>query len=286
MTRYCPFLALFIYLSLIFSVRAKSADTAGFKSLIRKSIAFSSTATDSALHYAHKALGISLASGIDSLIVLSNYTFGEIYLQSRNYHLALDYNFKALEWLEKTPPERMASSQLKLMVNLDNRIGICYFMMEMPEQGMEYSQRAIQKLREVNELAPGTFSLQSIMFLTFNIGSLHIGAGNWDLARDYFDEVAMMNAELNDSTFLREYYNNYGIYYKEKGMMDLALESYQRALDISQHNNDLPGIARVHNNLGEFYKINGNKELAIRHFSTAIEAGQRASAWKSVKNSQ
>jgi tetratricopeptide (TPR) repeat protein len=278
------FICSFLVVALHGSYIAKASDTDVERTLaiVNDAVKLIDSNPDSALVLLKDVYTQSLELRNDSLQMIAYYLISQAYDNSKNYHLAIEYSFKALEILEKTSLNDMHTRQLLMLFTLYNRLGYAWFHLDSKEPARRYLLRVMNLVETVEAIKPGVYSDQLIAYTLSNFGAAYLDMGELELARNAFNLAAAKNSKLNDTILGIGLFINWGIYYKEKSVLDSSLYFYHQALPLAEVIDDKAFISKVHNNLGNLMKLKGNESEVSRHFRIALNTASEIHAWNSV----
>ncbi len=250
--------------------------------LLRQTRELMETNPDSALKLNKIAYEAAQLSEIDSLIFRTNAAFAEIYFQTGNHYLAIDYFIRLLPSLETVAlDDRTQRQWLNLFVIYD-KLANSYFALGMYDFAEQYFSQNLELLGESQKSVPGLFDEFDQISVLFNLGSISMARDDLDASFKTYMEVDQINKVLNDSIITMYLLNNLGIYHKRVGNDSLSHEHFQEALALAIEVQDHELMAKIYNNLGNHYAKLRNPGQAITYYQNAMEHGKLAADWSSV----
>lgn len=197
----------------------------------------------------------------------------ELFFNSRNYTLALDYYFRILRLVDRD--ESDSTKKCLTYADLYSQIGLCYFSIANTNKALVYFTKSLETLDACMEETEKDLFNSKRITLVINIGSIHLDRKDFEKARHYFENALANDFTFDNKVWRAALYNNLGIIAKEQKKYDKAFEYYGMALDIRTALKDTAGMAQVLNNLGQCYLwVNDyrNAELTLKR-SLDLTAG-------------
>jgi len=249
---------------------------------------------DSSLHYAHKALDLSLDKHFQKGALKSYNILGTVeYMNSdfiasiNNFKEALDLSYelndmdyvakmsnnigtlyKVLGQFNKSLKYNLKSLELKEenhdtigIVNSLVNIGNLYYQLNKFEEGIEISKKGI-------ELAKTISSNKLSLFYNI-IGTLETELGNYENAIIYLDESLKINIQNNDEFRISNSYQNLANVYVELKDFEAAMSYYDKTLDLKLKLKDQKGIPKTEMAIGILAYEMGDFLLGIKHLENA-----------------
>jgi tetratricopeptide (TPR) repeat protein len=235
--------------------------------------------SDSALVMNKKAFELAIATGVDSLKMNAELSFAKIYFANGNYHLAIEYFFRVLEYLEIASDYKSPESKLKRLHYVLTNIGFSYLEMGMNDLAMSYFLRTSELIKEVETDNPRTFSVDQKALTLLNIGAAHLKLKQWEEAKIAFDEVGTLAPEISRNEIIVARLSNLGSIYKETGDYELALEQYLAVLAIARELDDLYYLASVLVNIADVFSLGNQQDKAIQYYDSAVHYAKQSSDW-------
>jgi len=94
---------------------------------------------------------------------------------------------------------------------------------------------------------------------------------NPDQIPEFAQKALELSQNLNYQQGLAEAYNNYGIYYRSKGIYDLSIDYFFNSLEIMEKTTNRNGIARCYNLIGIIYYYLQDYSLSLEYYNKALE---------------
>jgi CHAT domain-containing protein/Tfp pilus assembly protein PilF len=112
------------------------------------------------------------------------------------------------------------------------------------------------------------------MFL-FNLGNIFSFIGNYDKAKDYFDNSFKITEQINNKNIsnanLLLLYNNLSLIFKNLGNYDKAIKLTRKTIYLSKKFKNIYGLSTSLTNYGIIQRHLGNYEEAIRYHKESLE---------------
>jgi tetratricopeptide (TPR) repeat protein len=135
-------------------------------------------------------------------------SLGLAYAFRENFAKALEYHYRALAFAEES------NDQSAVVLSLHN-IGFMMYKLNDYDQSIDYSSRSLRLAEKIGE--------SQIASTLLNIGSAHLGKGNYDSAK-YYTSTALYRIRRNGSTDpTAQYLHQYATSYFELGKYDSAM---------------------------------------------------------------
>ncbi len=179
-------------------------------------------------------------------------TLGVIYDIKAEYHLALNYYFKALKAKVEIGNKREESFTL-------NNIGIVYRNLSDFPKALEYFEKSMV-------IKKGLKDQKGIASSLNNIGLVNKSLGEYDKALKNYKASLKIKEALDDQSGIAITLNNIGIIYESKNDLAKALEAYEKSLKIGEALGDKRVIAHLLGNLG-------NTNLLMKDYPIALDYG-------------
>ena len=209
-----------------------------------------------------------LSSQISVLILYDS--LGYYYSNAGQQYKALEC-FRVIERITRintnNTNERLKRSVLNGIAGCYKRIGIQYVNQQDYEISIEYSNKALQIYKRLeNKLGIGG--------CYNNIGFVYINSGNNLLALDYFLKSLKIFEELKDKIGLANSNQNIGLVYTNEKDNSKALDYELKALKIYEEIKDKEGVFKCYVNLGNTYSNQGNYIKAIEFCNHALKMSE------------
>lgn len=120
-------------------------------------------------------------------------------------------------------------------------------------------------------------------------GLRHLGiavyrTGNYEKARQLYDEALLAYQQANDRLGMAGVYNNIGFVLRTQAYYPAAIEAFQKALAIYKETGQIEGVALIHSNVGRTYAFSGDLPRALEQLSHGLALSQEAHTdWITVK---
>lgn len=227
---------------------------------------------DSSLYYFNRAVELS-EKHKDKFLLNSVYSgMVEFFFSSRNYSLALDYNFRILNLIDEAIIKGSSDSvKLKsLYAQLYSQIGLCYFNIENFDMALVYFNKGLEVAEAQLKKDQSLLNLERKLVNLVNIGGVFTQKKQFTKAREYFEKAIEINHTLDNLAYYAALYNNLGIIYKEEKNFKKSFDFYSRSLEIREQLKDSAGMAQVLNNMAEYYYTNKDFKNAISSLNKSI----------------
>ncbi|MBE7441452.1 MAG: tetratricopeptide repeat protein [Flavobacteriales bacterium] len=172
------------------------------------------------------------------------------------YILSVEAQKIAENTLQKNP-DKATSKSLKISLSSAlNNIGYYYKSVGNSVLALEYYQKSISILEDI-DYKIGLGSSYN------NIGLLHYTLGNIPFAIEFFHKSLKIREKINDKKGIAAVFNNLGSLYKNQDNIPQAIDYYTKCLNISEEIGDKKGLAYSYNNMGILYFIKKEYDLTI-----------------------
>jgi DNA-binding SARP family transcriptional activator len=120
-------------------------------------------------------------------------------------------------------------------------------------------------------------------------GLRHLGiaiyrTGNYEKARQLYDEALVAYRQANDRLGMAGVYNNIGFVLRTQACYAEAIEAFQMALTIYEDTGQIEGVALIYSNVGRTYAFSGDLPRALEELSQGLALSQEAHTdWITVK---
>ena len=245
------------------------------------------THTDTAKHYANKALKIAQKNKIP-LSIINAYCYMAICSNIKTeYDEAQTLLSQALEinnhQLEKEPANIKYQQTL---IRIYNGFGVLNYYKGKFNISLNYDFMVLQLAKEINDKNSIANSLNNISLayndlnnytkaleyaykaLAFsnlhkndenylyglkNVGSIYLSSSNYDSAQYYISKSIQLNEATDSKPFLIDSYDLYATIFRETEQPDSALKYYKKSLNISNQLNNIEGKIIANFHLSELY---------------------------------
>ena len=237
---------------------------------------------DSSMSNLNKALSITEATAYTRHLYSIYNEFAQLFSNSGNYPIEIEYNFKILKLIDDEISSRNDTlERLTKYADLYIQIGTCYFNMDNDSKALAWYQKCLEIVRQIAQLNKSYPTTRKLVVLYLNIGSVHLSRYNFDEAKSSFLKALEMNRLLNDPLIDGMLYNNLGIVYKEHKDFAESFRYYNRALAIREAMHDTAAIAQTYNNLGDAWCLTGHYDKAIEILNSALEMSRKSAHLRS-----
>jgi len=227
---------------------------------------FSQSANERKIDSLLKVLAGNEQSEVDSIKNRQVYSqLATLFVQSRNYTLALDYYFRILRLVDRDQSQK--TDKCLVYADLYSQIGFCYFSIANTGKALAYFNKSIETLDSCKGNIENDLYNTKRITLVINIGSVYLEQKDFDKARHYFEKALIDDYTTDNKVWQSALYNNLGIIAKEQEKYPKAFDYYQMALDIRTTLKDTAGMAQVLNNMGQcYFLVNDlkNAELTLK----------------------
>jgi len=207
----------------------------------------------------HYFEGLKLAEGrSDYFMQFALYNnIGGCYDRIRQYDLALEYQFKALEIFNSYNQTFDAKvNKANLQTQIYNNIGNNYEVTNDNEKALQYYKKALQVKGEVE--------LQSLAQVNNNLGKLYHKMGDWQQAKIHLQKGLDLRLDLNDQIEVIKSYINISNLYRAQEQLDSALLILNLAQPLVKSSNSIE-LNAMHNYAMFAY------HAYVGHFQTALD---------------
>lgn len=150
------------------------------------------------------------------------------------------------------------------MARAQRFMGICAFQQQAFEQ-------ALVHLRDGLAIWEGLGDLRGMSMARWNIGTIHMGQGDFGSALRENLLALELRKQLGDTLELARSYNNLGVIRYELGDYRTALEDHRTASVLWEKLGDRRDVAGSYNNIGALHMVLGDYPEAVRFFRKAHE---------------
>jgi tetratricopeptide (TPR) repeat protein/DNA-binding CsgD family transcriptional regulator len=237
---------------------------------------------DSALYYLNLELNRAEKTGSPKDLYAIYERYGQVFSNSGNFPIALDYQFKMLGILDDEASEKHDTvSLLKRYAGLYAQIGTSYFNIDRNSEALAYYRKSFEVVQKLARLDRSYPADAKYIVLYTNIGSACLSSYNFVEAKRNFEKALELNKPLNNPAYDASLFNNLGIVYKENKEYEKAFEYYHRSLGIRYSLNDTSAIAQTYNNLGDACYLTGDYKKAIEYLDKAMQMSRQTGSIRS-----
>jgi tetratricopeptide (TPR) repeat protein len=182
-------------------------------------------------------------------------SMGIVFSEQSNYAKALEYYLKSVKIYESLKDESKCSK-------IYNNIGVVYKSQNSDFKALEYfikAQKIQDKLQDVN-----------VGITLTNIANIYLKQKSLDKASEYYTLAKKALEKNPNPRALGEWYNNKGLYFKEKNQNNEAISSWKNAITTFTSIDDKFGLADTYIFLGEFYLQENQLDEALLNTNKAL----------------
>lgn len=152
-------------------------------------------------------------------------------------------------------------------VDLLNELGEAYHEKDL-EQGLIWTYRALNMAGRI-DYPEGVFIACRALGVAYDL------LGKIDSSYYYYRACVELAVGLEDTWYLADAKNNFGLYYLFQGNYPLALQYLQEALSIDQSQSDFIDPVITLNNIGVIHEEMGNLNKALEYYQRAVDEAYR-----------
>ncbi len=231
-------------------------DTSAINVLNTLAQEYRSRNADSALKFAHEALGraekIDYKKGLGEALV----NLGNIYRNLGDYNRALGFLQRALSVGEQIHSNTLIGQAW-------NGIGIVYVRQGNLDRALDALLKALRISEQRNDARGAASALD-------NLGIVHIRQGNTERAFQALFRALHLADSVHDKRLLSIVLNDLGVAYRTEQRFDSALVVYERSLRLKEELQDKQGSALALNGLGIIYRQQAKYDGALAFFARAL----------------
>ncbi len=191
------------------------------------------------------------------IIAMTN-NLGAVYDRLQDYDKALEYFFKAQEWLNKLNSEKQISQRQPSLFN--NIANIYQTKADIPS-AIEYYEKALA-------IAHKTNNKQLVGIVSNNLGKLYLSdLKEYEKSIKYLQQGLKVRIELGNKAEMSKSYNIIGDYYLKIGNITKAKEAVTEAIQLAQEIGSLEEQKAGYQNLAEIEKTMGNYRASLEAFT-------------------
>ena len=136
------------------------------------------------------------------------------------------------------------------------------------EQARTLADELAQSGRDLADLATARFDILR------NLGNIHWNSGNYELARDSWQQALKIAQAITDTGRMGKAYGNLALLCWTLGQHDQARDYHQKSLELFEEVGDKRGMALTLNNLGALHWSLGDYEEASKYWQKALNIAQ------------
>lgn len=183
-------------------------------------------------------------------------SMGIVFSEQSNYSKALHYYLKSVKIYEELKDDSKCAK-------LYNNIGIVYKSQSSDFKALEYFLKA-QQIQE-------TLQDPNIGITFTNIANSYLKQKSYDKAFDYYLKAKKSLDKNPNPRALGEWYNNFGLFFKETKNTSKAIENWNSAVTTFQTIDDKFGVADTYLHLGQLYLEQNQSQKAIQMAQKALQ---------------
>jgi tetratricopeptide (TPR) repeat protein len=183
-------------------------------------------------------------------------SMGIVFSEQSNYSKALQFYLKSVKIYESLNDESKCSK-------IYNNIGVVYKSQNADFKALEYfikAQKIQEKLQDAN-----------VGITLTNIANIYLKQKSFDKANDYYALAKKALDKYPNPRALGEWYNNVGLYFKDKNQANEAVLNWKNAITTFQSIDDKFGLADTYIFLGQFYTEKNQLDEAIENANKALK---------------
>jgi CHAT domain-containing protein/Tfp pilus assembly protein PilF len=223
---------------------------------------------DRALNYNQQALALLREAKIPRLEAAQLTIRGELYMGLGQYDRALEYYQQALA-VNKEAKDCFVEGSLL------SSLGWLYYRMGQNDRAREYFLKALAAHRAVCfQPFNRPFELKNRGAEAGdlnNLGCICTDSGQYDQAREYFQQAVAINRSLKNRANEGVNLNNLGILYRHLGQYDQARKALEEAIKIAREVSSPENIWRPQAELGAIEVKLGDPDQAIKYYRQALD---------------
>ena len=182
-------------------------------------------------------------------------SMGIVFSEQSNYAKATEYYLKSVKIYENLKDESKCSK-------LYNNIGVVYKSQNSDFKALEYfikAQKIQEKLKDAN-----------VAITLTNIANIYLKQKSLEKAYDYYTLAKKALEKNSNPRALGEWYNNKGLYFKERKQNKEAVSSWENAIATFKSIDDKFGLADTYIFLGQLHFDNNELEDALQNTNKAL----------------
>ena len=232
-------------------------DSSRVKVLNELGLAYSYSATDSALMYVLEALDLAAEIDFQPGIAKSHNHLSIIYRLLGNYPQALESGLQALQLYQSTENQAYIARSL-------NNLGSIYFRLEDYSKSLEYYQQSLD-IWEVLEDEQGQANQ------LVNIGNVLKNIGEPEKALEHYAQALAINRKSAHPLRVSINLENMGELYASQQKFQEALPLLEESLDLSRSIQDQQGIASISRHLAKVYQQTNDLKKSQEYAQSSLK---------------
>lgn len=235
---------------------------------------------DSSLYYVNKAHKLAEELNNDFYLYNIYRQYSTLFIDTRNYLMALEYSFKMLDLLEASGNFENDTELMDRYITLLASIGTCYFQID-SDLSLLYLEKAEEfASRNYDRLGNISFKLAAIYN---DIGSVYLEKGFLDIAlANYEKALFYLHNDNSEENFYTSFiFNNLGIIYVEQENYEEALKYYNKSLNIRKKENNKDALAQIYNNLGKYFYKRKQYNIALKYLDESMNLCKETNNYRS-----
>ncbi len=206
---------------------------------------------------ARKLLTLAENQGDSMRFSKSNFILGYGYAEKENFILAIDYYYKAMNWVEQ-------HKDTNLMVSLFNNLGIALSQQGQHKKSVGYFDKVLRiGLKEKQDY------LCAIMYNNLGIEFQHLK--QYSISDKYLKISYAIFNKMGRTDVLHTIFMNRGVIRFEKNQYDSALYYYRQAVSVNKKYNGGSAPEQISSNIGEVFYHLGNYDSALYYLNTTMK---------------
>ena len=187
---------------------------------------------------------------------------GSLYLNKRDYKIAISYLYDALEQAETIQDSAiMASAGFNIGV-------INYYYKDYDNALIEY--------KKVGKIAKNFNNVRLLASVFTNIGAIYKAQQKWKQADSMFTAALLIRLEIGPNSTIAGIYENLGIISTKEMKYDKALDYYNKSLEIKIQSNNSWELAAIYVNMGNLFFLKKNYSKAEKYMLMAMDNAIKA----------
>ncbi len=251
-------------------LNTQTEDNSRVDALNRLSSLVYSSNPDTSLELARQALDLAEKLNYAKGIANAYNNLGIGHYVKGNYKMAVDFNFKALEYYENTKSIPLAERKLG-QGDAYNNIGNIYYRQGNAKMALENYSKALAIWFE-------TGNKKGIASSSNNIGNIHAGNGEFDKAIEFYFKAADINSQTGNTGWQSNNLMNVGEIYFMKNDYVHSEEYYQKSLQLKEQIHDRSGMAMLLVNMSNLSLKSGKLQESKNRALKGLELARQVSA--------
>jgi tetratricopeptide (TPR) repeat protein len=172
----------------------------------------------------------------------------------------------------KSPAQQVKSDSLFIFIEQQSSDSLKAEMMLKIAQEKYYSNsaEALEFGKKSNTIFKKLNNIRGIGRSSNLIGACYFSQGNYQNAKECFQQAIEYSTKANDSVYIVRCLNNLGNVYIKNGVFDQAVECLIKAKHLYIVSGNTVGALVVNNNIGELYRSIGNFRKALDYYTESL----------------